>query len=540
MFTSRCAGILGVLVAGVSFWTAEVRAARPNQEEMAQRDQWVKEHFPQRAAAVLPVPAAAKAAEPALMVWANYGPVMCNSIEGRPLQIAEHKFENGIYRHAPSRVQVYLPSPAKSFSAVVGILHNPKSVGGSVVFSVRVGEKQIYASPIKHRGEAGTPVTVDLAGAGDFYLSVSSTGDGISSDQAVWGNAKVTLVDGREMRVGDLPVQDAMTRKRGAATPPFSFFYNRRPSDEFLPTWKFQEEQLPVVAGKTTHGRTYTDPQTGLQVRCTLTECADFPTVEWMLSLKNTGDRDTPMIEGLLPLDTRLQCSQGGEFLLHHFTGSPCTPADYEPFETTLAPKSSKRINTEGGRPTNSSLPYFNIETGGGGVIAVISWAGQWAAQFSRDDGRELRIASGQESTAFRLHPGEEVRSPLIVLQFYRGDWIRAQNVWRSWMMAHNVPRRDGKPLPPFLFVCNGNYYESLMTTAAGEMQFLRRYIEEGIQADYWDQDAGWYPCDGVGWPKVGTWEVDKNRWPKGIREVSDFLRAHGTKTITWFEPERV
>ena len=38
----------------------------------------------------------------------------------------------------------------------------------------------------------------------------------------------------------------------------------------------------------------------------------------------------------------------------------------------------------------------------------------------------------------------------------------------------------------------------------------------------------------------VGAWEVDRKRWPKGLREATDFLHSHGVKAITWFEPERV
>jgi alpha-galactosidase len=78
------------------------------------------------------------------------------------------------------------------------------------------------------------------------------------------------------------------------------------------------------------------------------------------------------------------------------------------------------------------------------------------------------------------------------------------------------------------------------MSTAEGELDFIRRYAGEGIKPDYWWQDAGWYPCDGVGWPKTGTWEVDPVRFPNGIRGVGDFARTHGTKTLIWFEPERV
>ncbi len=540
MLALRLVPALLAVAAGYGLLAASTWAARPAAEEMALRDRWVAEHFPPQPPGP-PAAAAAKPAEAGLMAWAGYGPVFCNAIEGRPLQIADQKFAHGLYCHAPARVQVFLPGPGKSLSTVVGILTNPNSQGGSVVCSVRVGEKEVYASPVLHRGEPGVPVNVDLAGARDFFLCTGCAGDNISSDQTVWGEAAVTLADGRSLRLGDLPLRDPLTWDRPPAPAPFSFFYGDRHSDELLAAWQFHEEQDTSKPGRTTRVRTYTDPETRLVVRSTVVTYADFPTVEWTLSFRNSGTRDTPILAGILPLDTRWERGEGGEFLLHHFVGSPCQPNDYEPLQTPLGPKAGKRITTQGGRPTNSDLPYFNLETGReGGVIAVIGWAGQWAAHFARDEGRGLRMTGGQEATALRLHPGEEVRSPLAVLQFYRGDWIRAQNVWRSWMLEHNVPRRNGKPLPPFIYMCFGGYYPGLMTDAATELEFFRRYWEEGIHADYWDQDAGWYPCAPEGWPKVGTWEVDRKRWPKGIREASDWLHAHGSKAILWFEPERV
>ena len=71
------------------------------------------------------------------------------------------------------------------------------------------------------------------------------------------------------------------------------------------------------------------------------------------------------------------------------------------------------------------------------GVIVAVGWPGQWAAEFVRDDDKGIRIRAGQELTHFKLLPGEEVRSPLVVLHFWQGrDWIEAQNLWRRWMMA--------------------------------------------------------------------------------------------------------
>ena len=86
-------------------------------------------------------------------------------------------------------------------------------------------------------------------------------------------------------------------------------------------------------------------------------------------------------------------------------------------------------------------MPYFNIQWPGQGVIVVLGWPGQWAAEFARDEATGLRVRGGQELTRFKLHPGEEVRTPLAVVQFWQGDWIRSQNIWRRWMLAHNLPR---------------------------------------------------------------------------------------------------
>ena len=519
-------------------WAGLAWAAKPTPEEMLQARRWVDEHFRQAQKLVESPPTAP--AKPGLVVRENYGPVQQNARDGRPLKIADKEFARGLYCHAVSEIVVRLPGPGKSFTATVGIDTNGNYSGGSAEFMVHAGGKRVFCSPVMHRGEPGVPVAVDLGGAVEFTIAVGAAGDNINSDQASWAEAQVVLADGRELWLGDMPLVQPAVRRRTAAAPPFSFVYGDKPSDELLGAWKFREDAQPLGPGKTKRTQTYTDPQTGLEVRCVIVQYDDYPTVEWTLYFKNTGAADTPILEDLRALDTTFPRSGNGEFLLHHFVGSPCAANDYQPLETTLAPGAAKRIATQGGRPTNSDLPYFNLETGGGGVIAVVSWAGQWAVDFLRDAGQNLRVCGGQERTHFRLQPGEEVRSPMAVLQFYHGDWIRAQNVWRSWMIAHNLPRPGGKPLAPMISACNGNHYPGIITNAAEELHFLQRYLEEGIRPDYWWQDAGWYPCDPVGWPKTGTWEVEKKRWPNGIRAVSDWCRQQGIKTIVWFEPERV
>lgn len=515
--------ILAVPVFGVS----------PVKDELARARRWSEAKFAGEIANVRP--------DPCLMVLANHDPVTLNAREGRPLKLGETEYTRGLYCHAVSKIIVYLPGPAESFEAVIGVDHNNQTSGGrgSVIFSVNVAGKEAYKSGVMHGGEPGVPIKVDLGGASEFVLDISDAGDGISCDQSDWADARVTLADGSTLWLADLPIKKSAIELLTTDLP-FSFNYDGQPSSELLKNWKIERSKDQLDGFRTAHTVTCTDPKTGLVVRAEAIEYQDYPTVEWTVYFKNTGKLDTPIISDIRALDASFQRGSEGEFILHHFAGSPCTATDYRPFETVLAPDTEKRISAAGGRPTNSDLSYFNIEWPEQGVIMVVGWPGQWSAEFSRDNANNLTVTAGQELTHLKLHPGEEIRTPLIVLQFYNGDWVRAQNIWRRWMMAYSMPKPGGKLPPPHFAACSSHQFgEMINANEENQKLFVDRYLEEGIKLDYWWMDAGWYFNNGS-WGNTGTWEVDTKRFPNGLRAVSDHARGKGVKTIVWFEPERV
>jgi alpha-galactosidase len=79
-----------------------------------------------------------------------------------------------------------------------------------------------------------------------------------------------------------------------------------------------------------------------------------------------------------------------------------------------------------------------------------------------------------------------------------------------------------------------------MLANEQNQIEFIDRYLAEKVNIGHWWMDAGWYPFDDVGWPKTGTWEVDKKRFPNGLKAISDHAHTKGVKTILWFEPERV
>ena len=332
-----------------------------------------------------------------------------------------------------------------------------------------------------------------------------------------------------------------LPESEGRSTPPFSFTYGGRPFSDLCGSWRRDVASRALEGQRTERTVSYADPQSGLVVRCVAVEYEDCPVVEWTLSFKNAGSADTPIIENLQAIDVALVQALSQDAVLHHSIGSPAKATDYQPLQTILKPRSDTGIATRGGRPSDSDLPYFNLAWGNGGAIVAIGWPGQWTAEFSRDAEGKVRVRGGQELTHFTLHPGEEVRGPLVALLFYRGDWIDGQNRWRRWMIAHNLPRGHGELPVPFIPASSSNQFHE-MENANDENQrlFIDRYLAEEIPLDYWWMDAGWYVTETGKWYDVGTWDVDLKRFPNGLRAVVDHAHRKGIKCVVWFEPERV
>ena len=119
---------------------------------------------------------------------------------------------------------------------------------------------------------------------------------------------------------------------------------------------------------------TYTDPNTGLVVRCVGVEFADFPAVEWVVYLQNAGKADTPILEGIRAFDGVLPLPSTGKATLHWSRGGVASFDDFAPQVTALPIGAKAHLEPGDGRSSGDVLPFFNVE-------------GQVAARSSPSDG---------------------------------------------------------------------------------------------------------------------------------------------------------
>ncbi len=331
-----------------------------------------------------------------------------------------------------------------------------------------------------------------------------------------------------------------------AIQPPFSFTLDGKPSQEFLKSWVVSITHSKLDQNRTSHTLIWHNPDSSLELRWEVLEYSDFKTIEWTVHLKNIGKTDTAIIENLRAIDARFVCVKDKPYQLRHWNGTRVNAEDFAPQIAGIEPGKELTFAPSGGRATGGCWPYYNIDGGDEGMIVVVSWAGRWYAKYHRNADSTLSLTAGQDKTHFKLLPGETVRTPMIVLQFWKGgNWVDAQNRWRQWMIRYNIPRPGGKDLALPLFAACSSHQFAEMTKAneQNQKEFIDSYLQKGLKINYWWMDAGWYVgAAEKGWPWTGTWEVDRspNRFPNGLRAISDYAHSKNVKTIVWFEPERV
>jgi alpha-galactosidase len=283
------------------------------------------------------------------------------------------------------------------------------------------------------------------------------------------------------------------------------------------------------------------DPATGLQLRVECLEYRDFPVVEWTAWLSNSGNQATPVISDLQALDAEFS---GESPALYHCNGDFYSETGYTSEETPLAAGEVLSYAPHGGRPCDQAFPYYRLAFAGCGLTLAIGWPAQWAATFSGTAGG-VHVRAGQERVNLRLLPGESIRTPRITLLSWTGDGSRAVNVWRRWYLAHVLPRPDGQPMKPALAVCAPEEGEEFTaSTEHNQLRDIAKFRRLGFDFDVWWIDAGWYPCYNENherrWWNTGTWMPDPERFPNGLKPVSEFAASQGASLLVWFELERV
>ena len=335
--------------------------------------------------------------------------------------------------------------------------------------------------------------------------------------------------------------------------PPFSFILDEKPSEEFLRSWRWSRT-APASTDKDVVLRTftYTDPRSGLEVVCDDKGYPDFRAVDRVLHFRNTSAENSGQLTRVKVADFDMVYPAAGALKIHYAEGNKISKADYAPRTAEFRTEQPLHIEPHGGRSSEEAFPFFNLESEASrqGVMVAVGWTGTWFADLEKRDPSRLTLAAGMLNTDLYLYPGEQIRTPSVALMFWSGDRMNGHNRFRRLVLAHHSRKVDGSPFYP---LCSAFNYrdpqpcgEYSCLTADWAVAMVRRYSMFELTPDVFWLDAGWHTGagdfrHGKSWANTtGNWTVDRERFPEGLKPVSDAVHETGAKFMVWFEPERV
>ena len=303
----------------------------------------------------------------------------------------------------------------------------------------------------------------------------------------------------------------------------------------------------------------------GLRVTQELIEYPKYDTVEWVNYFENVGNADTQVISELCDAAVSLSLgevkrnqrtawlSDPDELVnIYHPCGSNWSEREFSSnpqelrgntYVGALHANEERSYWANSGRSSGgASAPFFNIHNKGIGAVVAIGWSGNWQCRI-RTEESSVSVFSGIREVAFKLLPGERVRTSSFVVMSYEGSFAAAQNKWRAFMKNElSVITKRGLE-PPFA----AGIWGGMKTEWANDR--LDVIDKNEIPFDHVWMDAGWYGAttqptkseyEGDWSQHTGEWCISPHIHPDGLAPLSRRIRESGRKFILWFEPERV
>ena len=209
--------------------------------------------------------------------------------------------------------------------------------------------------------------------------------------------------------------------------------------------------------------------------------------------------------------------------------------------QPTVLQRTSKTIEltNTGNWSTKEYLPMGYLENvdADTSIYWQIEHNGSWHAEIGDVNGHFYLGVSGPtevQSHWFKtLKPGESFTSVPAAVGVCEADFAKAMGQLTTYRRAIRRPNKDDENLP----VIFNDYMNCLFGDPTTEKEIPLIDAAAEIGCEYFVIDAGWY-APGEWWDSVGEWQECLERFPGGIREVTDYIRSKGMVPGLWLELE--
>ena len=275
--------------------------------------------------------------------------------------------------------------------------------------------------------------------------------------------------------------------------------------------------------------------------------CEKFDVIERWSVIKNEGDGDVTL-ETVYSANWHFPTRD--QYRATYLTG-----AYNREFQKTqeILERGRKTIESRTGLTGTDSAPFYMLDDGtaneeyGEVYFGALIWSGNWQFVFEKDsDGRTI-ITGGVSDFDFEycLEPGQSYETPVFIGGYADGGFGEASRKLHRYEREEIIHPTERDRILPVIYNTHGSLINN--TNEENVMKEIDLAHEHGIEL--FVHDAGWtgyHPafCDeNNGQPHrygYGTWEVNKVRYPHGLKALADRCHSYGMKFGLWIEPEAV
>ena len=169
--------------------------------------------------------------------------------------------------------------------------------------------------------------------------------------------------------------------------------------------------------------------------------------------------------------------------------------------------------------------------------FGALAWTGNFKTEISRDFAGRTRAVIGINDFDFSytLHPGEEFVAPSVFCGYAEG-FAQMSNAMNAFATEYILPKRYAKEPLPVLY----NSWEAtgFNVTSIGQQKIAELAAEIGCEL--FVMDDGWFGSRLNDHAGLGDWNVNRFKFPRGLKPLIDKVNDLGMRFGLWFEPEMV
>ena len=190
-----------------------------------------------------------------------------------------------------------------------------------------------------------------------------------------------------------------------------------------------------------------------------------------------------------------------------------------------------------GSMPVRKYFPFLAMEDSATGEFTgiLMGMASSWQIEISCRGSQNFDVMGGIADRDLghwmkKVAPGERFTTPDALI-------AKGSSLPDVCDKLVNAQHPDISPVDDDMGIMFNEYCTSWGNPTIESIRKLSDRLE-GIGIKYLVIDSGWYGLPDDWAESVGNWEINKDRFPNGLKEAADYIRSKGMIPGLWFEME--